>query len=214
MISIKNCYRYPGFFSEEVFHKLAKRWRHPITREYPNLAEVLTAYRQTLIKNLHLEVRRLIGQFYCSDVPVVDNYYYEVIWGVREANRVIKDYRVPETTVELAEIIPRVDLKEIDVRYLPTALRNCRPITLALYPQLFNDPRLFVIDGNHRAIAKSRDGQTKISAYILSPHQHLKAMTAPRHRILFKIHFNYIQIARYMCSLLSLEEVNKSLLNL
>ena len=59
-------------------------------------------------------------------------------------------------------------------------------------------PNIIIVDGNHRVMAKFRAGQKTIPAYVFEPHHHLETMLYNVHRTFFKVHYNLLQIVKYM----------------
>lgn len=207
-------YKLDKLFSVEFLKELTNSLGQPVKHQYPNLDRTLKNYQEVYHKSRRNPVRFGFGQFYSTDIPIDDKKYYQIIWSVAAANRVIKKYNVPECVTSLADIISRVDQSSIREHHLPKALKNSKPIFIAEYPQLFQEPKLIIIDGNHRVIANFRNGKTKIPACILSPEQHLEAMAGERFRVLFKVHFNCLIIARYMCDMVSLSKARNILYQL
>ena len=217
MVFIKSKYKLANFFTVESFKKTAESWGLPVQQNYPELEQILKNYQ---VKYRHA-VRAPIplafgqrGQVYSAQVAINEQHSYQVIWSVVAANRVIKKVNLPIVTVTLAEIVARVDQEGIRVNYLSKALKNNRPIILANYPQLREEPKLFIIDGNHRVMARLKEGIAKIPAYVLTPEQHLEAMTRERYRVFYKIHFNCLMIARCMGGQVSYQEASSTLYQL
>jgi hypothetical protein len=217
VVFIKSKYKLANFFTVESFKKTVERWGFPIQQSYPELEQILKNYQFKYKHAIRAPIPLAFGQrgqVYSAQVALNEQHSYQVIWSVVAANRVIEKVNLPIVTVTLAEIVARVDQEGIRVNYLPKALKNDRPIILANYPQLREEPKLFIIDGNHRVIGRFKESIAKIPAYVLTPEQHLKAMTRERYRVLYKIHFNCLMIVRCMGGQVSYQEASSNLYQL
>lgn len=154
---------------------------------------------------------RSSGQYYCERVMIDKENYYEMIWGIKPANNSIRQNGLDARQLSLESIYPIVDQSCINRKHLDSARRNREPIIVALYPAKVDQPRLYVIDGNHRVVGKYEDGEPFITGYILAQEQHLPAMLTESHRTLYKIHYNYFKIASFIGGIITKAEMVKNL---
>lgn len=176
-------------------------------REYPELSSLLARYKKKLKKSLAYSFPFSYGETYSQCVRIDENNYYQMGWNISSAKKVVKRYKVSVSGLSLNDLVNAVDQQCINRSHLEVALQNNAPIIVALYPPLNTEPRLFIIDGNHRVIAKFEDGQEEISAYVLSPEQHMKALIGAGYKVLYKIHHNYCLIVRYMGGEITTDEL-------
>lgn len=180
-------------------------------REYPELSSLLGRYQKKLKKSLAYSFPFSYGETYSQCVRIDENNYYQMGWNIASAKKTVKRDRVPVSGVALKDLVNVVDQQYINRSHLEVALQNNAPIIVALYPPLNTEPRIFIIDGNHRVMAKFEAGQDEISAYVLSPEQHMKALIGEGYKVLYKIHHNYCLIVRYMGGEVTTEELAQSL---
>lgn len=181
------------------------------TREYPDLSSLLARYQKKLKKSLAYSFPFSYGETYSQCVKIDENNFYQMAWNVALAKKAIKRLEIPVGELSLKDLITVVDQKCINRSHLEVSLQKDAPVIVALYSPLETEPKLFIIDGNHRVTAKFEAGQDKISAFVLTPDQHMKALIGEGYKVLYKIHHNYNLIVRYIGGEMTQEEFEESL---
>ena len=178
--------------------------------KYPDLQLVLQEYKNKLKKTPKFSRLWNFGQTYREKIEIDAQNFYVVSWSVTAAKKVIKKHAPHLSKFQLDEIIQLVNPNYINKSHLAVAYNNNSPIFVAAYPQAVNN-KLVIIDGNHRVTVKHQHGLQEIPGYLLEPHQHLQAMVSETQRTLFKIHFNYYQLAAYIGGVISQKELEDTL---
>lgn len=180
-------------------------------REYPEISEMLAGYRKKLKRTLAFSIPFSIGETYAQCVKIDEHIHYQMAWNVSAAKELIRHNGLQVSSFPLKHVISRVDQKCINKSHLEVALQNSSPIIAALYPPLFKEPKFYIIDGNHRAVAKFAAGQMNIPVYVLMPDLHLKAVIGEGYIMLYKIHYNYNLLVNYLGGVITRERMEQSL---
>lgn len=180
-------------------------------RDYPDLSSLLARYQKKLNKTLSHTFPFSYGETYSQSVKIDECNNYLMAWNIASAKKIIKRNQIPVRELFLLDIVTMVDQECINRTHLEVSLKNNAPIIVALYPPLHTEPKLFIIDGNHRVIAKLEAGQEEIPAYVLTPDQHLKALIGEGYRLLYRIHYNYYLIVCYMGGVITEEVLEQSM---
>lgn len=202
------------FFNCEFMDKTLKIYGLSRINDYPDLSQKLKGYKSKLKRLPPVSGIFNFGETFTQKIKIDDNNFYAVAWSIPAAKDLIKKYQPPLDKFSLKKMIKFIDRECINESRLGFALNNNAPIIIASYPSMVTENKFLVIDGNHRVTSKYEDGQREIFGYILQPHQHLQAMVSENHRRLYKIHYNYYQIACYIGGLINEKKLNEALFQL
>lgn len=129
-------------------------------------------------------------EFFYDDTRICS---YEIEWNIDSAMEIIQRDKIQPISFSISsyqKFFHEETLNEI--RKIFTAGDNT-PVIVVEYPMIY-EPKLVLIDGNHRYYNALNKGKRTIPAFRLTVAQSLECMQNDTFRDLFKIHHNICQI--------------------
>lgn len=157
----------------------------------PNISNIIDEYESILsesLKKSDISPYSSIGQRYKRDIIMPDGEFYYVIFDIPTATKIIKRDNLIPDAILLSEIEQRIDVSNLDMSYLETAIDNKTPIIAVDYNPMNIH---FVIDGNHRAFANKRFNVKGMTlCYNLNSKQLLECLSSDIFKNLYMVHNN------------------------
>lgn len=164
---------------EEVFNYLSKDFYEKLSFEQ------------------EIEDLKFNRQKYQRDIILTNESYMKMIWFIPDALMVSKRDKIEPQIKPISAF--NIDYNEIDINYLNIAINNKKPVILVNYEafKYYNSEYVnFIIDGNHRAVAKEQQAHRKgikdpaFKAIQLNVEQTIEVLIHDVFRVLYKIHSN------------------------
>jgi len=182
----------PFFAFMETFH------RQPgAQRSFPDLPGLIVEARAavTAAKQKPIVVTSA-GQVFRLAVDLAGGGFYVANWVIPLAVKIAREVGLRPVEVDLRTLVENMRDNTLDPRFFAKAASNHEPLVVVEYPLLV--PPQVIIDGNHRAALRVLKRQFKALGYVLPPDLHLQAMAGEVFRVLYKIHHNFTEVARFM----------------